>query len=82
MAAALGRWQDGVRAEMRRRLREAGVEGVGFVEDHGAEGEDEGEEDGIMAEDGQEEVEMKSGNRNGNGNGNGNGDCAMEEAKE
>ena len=46
VAAALARWQDGVRGEQRRRLREVGVENVGFVED-GNEAEEEEEEDGF-----------------------------------
>ena len=32
-AAALARWQDGERVELRRRLKVAGVENVGFTED-------------------------------------------------
>ena len=43
MAAALARWQDGVRVEQKRRLRDAGVETSGFVED----GEDGAEEEGL-----------------------------------
>jgi casein kinase II subunit beta len=58
VAAALARWQDGVRVRQKKRLREAGVENVGFVEDgedgeEGEEGEEEleGAEDGLMEED-------------------------------
>ncbi|KAF7508740.1 casein kinase 2 regulatory subunit [Endocarpon pusillum] len=44
VAAALARWQDGVRVEQQRGLREAGVENAAFLED---EGEVADEEDGF-----------------------------------
>ena len=44
-AAALARWQDGERVEMKKRLKEAGVEGVGFIEDGSSENEGELEDE-------------------------------------
>ena len=52
-AAALARWQDGIRIEQKRRLRESGVEAVKFVEDV-----EEGDEEEGMADDfGEEDIE-------------------------
>ena len=51
-AAALARWQDGARVEMRKRLKEAGVENVGFTEDA---------EDGDSAEEELEHDESEDG---------------------
>lgn len=69
VAAALARWQDGVRLEQQRGLREAGVENAAFVED---EGEVADEEDGLAGEEGEGDVEGAGGE----------GDGAMEEVKE
>lgn len=69
VCASLARWQDGVRIEQRKGLREAGVEGVGFVED-GQEGD---EEEALVVGD---EAE---GEREEDGKG---GDGAMEVIKE
>lgn len=76
VAAALARWQDGVRVRQKKRLREAGVENVGFLEDgedgeEGEEGEEElegaeGVEDGLMEEDDEAKLEQA-------------GDCVMDE---
>lgn len=50
-AAALARWQDGARVEQRKRLVEAGVDKVGYVED-ADEGDELEDDDGGVAEDG------------------------------
>ena len=52
-AAALARWQDGERAELRRRLKAAGVDNVGFIEDgeEGDSAEDDMEGVGISEQD-------------------------------
>jgi casein kinase II subunit beta len=75
VAAALARWQDGNRVEMKKRLKEAGVENVGFVED-GAEAD---EEDGML---GREDLEGEAEEDGKGGNGNGDEDGAMEVVKE
>ncbi len=67
VAAALARWQDGGRVEQKRRLREAGVESAGFVEDdeEGEEGEEEGLEGGLEGEEEEEEEEEDKGEEAG-----------------
>lgn len=59
-AAALARWQDEGRVEQRARLREAGVENAGFVEDGNA-ADEEGDGDGVMADDVKEESQQPEG---------------------
>jgi casein kinase II subunit beta len=78
VAAALARWQDGVRGEQRKRLREAGVENVGFVDD-GNEAEEE-DEDGFGA--GQEAGEGGADGAAAVAAAAAVGDGAMEEVKE
>ena len=63
-AAALARWQDEHRTEMRKRLRavEGGVDNVGFIEDGGTSGEEsEGLEEGEEGEEGIELAAVGSG---------------------
>lgn len=51
-AAALARWQDGERADLRRRLKAAGIDNVGFLEDgeEGDSGDEEPDDEDVVVD--------------------------------